>query len=146
MYEAIAKRHRTIAAYAAAVDKRKLPAELQREDVLYSRVFELLTDEIYKNETGRNTKMVVIITDSLPQQARKKHVEKPLKVFMKRKFQRNGIPYQLMHHQSCSSTYLQIADYPCWAVYRLYDKGLDWPFKNVSKCFREIGQISYVTT
>ena len=41
VYKAISSKQRSISAYAAVVDKRGLPPELKREDVLYSRVFEL---------------------------------------------------------------------------------------------------------
>ena len=143
VYHLINKRRSSMHAYAAIVDKRALPDEMKREDELYSRVFDQLTNEIFANETGPETKMVIITTDSLPKQTKRRRIEKPLKELMKRRFQANGIPYHLMHHQSCSSTYLQIADYLCWAVYRQHTQEHDWPMSRVESCFRAIGHISY---
>lgn len=144
VYGRIVERAESISAYSAMVDKRELPKELRREDVLYAGVFEQLTNEIAAREVDERTKMVVVTTDSLPKQAKRRHVEKPLKDYMKRHFQERGIPYMLMHHQSCSSVYLQVADYLCWAVHRQYAHGFDWPMADVEGCFRAIGQISYI--
>ena len=71
VYDLINKRRASVRAYAAVVDKRALPDEMKREDELYSRVFDQLTDEILANETGSRTKMVIITTDSLPKQTKR---------------------------------------------------------------------------
>ena len=68
-----------------------------------------------------------------------KEVEGPLKTFMKRVFQGNGIPYSLMHHCSSCDPNLQVADYFCWAVHRKLVKGLDWPYSVIEGFVKERG-------
>lgn len=82
-----------------------------------------------------------MITDSLPKEAAKKNVVKPLKACMKRVFQNNGIPYSLMHHSSESDFNLQIVDYLCWAAKRKKCDGKDWPYEVVQEAYTAFGHL-----
>lgn len=128
-----------ISAYSIAIEKRKIPTSMRKAGTVYSEVFSWIVEEVYRNECGNNTKRAIVVTDSLPKQARKKDVEGPLKTFMKRVFQENGIPYSLMHHSSSCDPNLQVADYFCWAVHRRLVKGLDWPYSIIEKYVKERG-------
>lgn len=84
---------------------------------------------------------MIVAADSLPMDAKRKQVEKPLKILMKRHFQDEGIPYVLLHHKSESDPNLQIADYMTWAVHRLEVKGLDWPMSKVQDVMESTSEV-----
>lgn len=144
VYGLIAGGADTLAAYSIRIDKRAMPDELKDPAELYSRVFGEIVREVSEKEARPDVKRVVVITDSLPKEATRRQVEKPLKSFMKEHFvKKRGIPYILVHHHSCSSTYLQIADYLSWAAHRQFTNGMDWPMRLVRRCFREIGEVGF---
>ena len=129
--------------YSIYVDKRLVPDEFKSADAIYSKVFELIFDEVYERESNPNMKCVVAITDRLPKDAVRRQVTKPLKRYMKQKFQNKGIPYHLMHHDSASDMNLQAADYFCWAAQRDLAQGKNWPMTMLYRSFVEIGTVSF---
>lgn len=86
--------------------------------------------------------MAVVVADSLPKEAAKRAVDKPIKSYMKTHFQDAGIPYRLMHHPSGCDPNLQVADYMCWAIQRKIVLGKEWPYMKVSDAIREIGFVA----
>lgn len=143
VYKRIAAHAERFDAYSIRINKSEVPTEMRSASELYARVFQWITDEVYDREVRDGTKMVIVVTDSLSQAAKSRQVDGPLKRYMKRRFQGDGIPYQLLHHPSCAWAYLQVADYLSWAVQRLYSHGKDWPLRNVRESFREMGEVSF---
>lgn len=128
-----------LAAYTICIEKQMMPEEMRNAETLYSKAFEWITSEVYSREVTDGTEQVIVITDDLPKTQKRRQVEKPLKAFMKRRFQNEGLPYTLLHHKSCASVYLQIADYLSWVVQRKVSKNERWPMDMVSDCYKEIG-------
>lgn len=139
VYRRLAALGSGVRAYSVSIEKEQVPEDMRKASALYSEVFSWIVEEVYRNECGPSTAKAIVVTDSLPKQARKKEVEGPLKTFMKRVFQRNGVPYSLMHHCSSCDPNLQIADYYCWAVHRKLVKGLDWPYSMIEGFVKERG-------
>lgn len=133
-------------AYCIRIEKDAVPMEMREPTKLYSKTFEWIVDEVCEREIGDETRMVVVITDSLPQAARKRQIEGPLKGVLKRMLQARGIGYQLLHHPSCAWTYLQVTDYLSWAAQRWYSRGMDWPLSRVRSAFKEMGVVSFGET
>lgn len=129
--------------YSIYVDKRLVPDEFRSADAIYSKVFELIFDEVYERESRPDLKRVIAITDRLPKDAVKRRVTKPLKRYMKQKFQNKGVPYQLMHHDSASDMNLQVADYFCWAAQRDLAQNKNWPMTLLYQSFVEVGTVSF---
>mgnify|MGYP003372363070 CR=1 FL=1 len=65
--------------YSVYVDKSEVPDEMRTPESVYSKVFSLLLDEIYRAEGIINLEGIVVITDRLPKDATKRQVVKPLK-------------------------------------------------------------------
>lgn len=128
-------------AYSAKVHKPLLPEEVRDPAWAYSIAFEWLVHEVFKQEDLDDIAEVIVVTDSLPKDAKRKQVEKPLKSFMRSQFQEAGIPYALLHHSSESDPNLQIADYMCWAVHRYEVKGLDWPMSKVQDVMESVSEV-----
>lgn len=129
--------------YAVLVDKSSVPSEFRTPESIYSKVFELIVDEVAEKELRETTRKVVAITDSLPKDAKKRQVEGPLKRFMKRRFQNVGVPYMLLHHSLGSDPNLQAVDYFCWAAHRDLTQGKDWPMTVVAPSFIEVGNVEF---
>jgi hypothetical protein len=117
--------------YAAVVDKRLLAKAMRSPEKVYAMVFEDLIDEIYHSERVVWCDRAIVITDKLPKDAVKKNVTKPLKHYMKEKFQTRHIPYALYHLDSIGDMGLQLTDYFCWAVQRNLTQGKEWPMNKV---------------
>lgn len=130
--------------YAVYVRKSEVPKEFQRPEAVYSKVFGVLMDEVYRREFGPDVRQVVAITDDLPKDAKRRQVAKPLKTYMKARFGGCGVPYMLCHHKSCSDPNLQATDYFCWAAQRDLARGKDWPLSQCAGSFREVGEARFV--
>lgn len=143
VYSVLADEPWSYGAYVAYVLKSEVPEEFRFPDAIYAKMFELLVDEVYEQETNDVTSQVIAITDRLPKDAKKRQVTKPLKKYMKEKFQANSIPYLLMHHDSASDMNLQVTDYLCWAAQRDLTQGKDWPMSKVAPLFRERGKVRW---
>lgn len=142
VYDAIGRHARNMAAYSIYVDKGSLPEGMKDPAVLYAQMFEWILDEALDRETDSRTKRIVVVTDDLPKEAKKKQVVKPLKVMLNGFRRRTGIPYCLEHFPSESDYNLQIADYLCWAFMRLQTQGHSWPYSKVQGIFKETGTLA----
>lgn len=134
---------RSLRVYSVAVEKACIPPDQREGSLIYSKLFAELVDEVYKSEHLEDVATVVAITDRLPVESKRTELKKPLKRYMKERFQDNGIPYRIYHHNSCSDTNLQIADYFCWAIHRQMVCGKDWPMSMTTNVYREIGTVTY---
>ena len=143
VYETIERHGNRLAAYSFYVDKEKLPEELKDAGNLYYKVFEWIVSEVLANEAdASNTHQIIVVTDELPQEAKKKRVVKPLKTLLKAFTNASGIPAYIEHFPSESDYNLQIADYLCWAFMRKEAQGKSWPFDKVSRTFAETGWLN----
>lgn len=131
--------------YAVYIRKSEVPPEFQTPEAIYSKIFGVLMDEVYRREMRPDVAQVIAITDDLPKDAKRRQVAKPLKAYMKHRFSSCGVPYTLSHHKSCSDPNLQAADYFCWAANRDLTQGKDWPLSQCSASFREVGEARFVS-
>jgi len=69
-----------------------------------------------------NTSQVVIVTDTIPVQRKRRAVEKAVKVGIK-PYLPATVEHRLLHHQSRSDLNLQVVDYVNWAVFRKWESG-----------------------
>lgn len=129
--------------YTAYVDKSEIPISDRTPEAVYSRIFAMLVDEVYRSEHIAWVERIVVITDRLPKDAKRRQVVKPLKKYMKEKFQARHIPYSLLHHDSASDMSLQAADYFCWSAHKASTQGKNWPMSKVKDSFTKIGKINY---
>ena len=71
-----------------------------------------------------DVKNVIIFTDSMPVQKKKKAMEKGVKLTLARLVDK-GLHYNIYHHQSKSNLNLQVVDYVNWAIFRKWENGDD---------------------
>lgn len=142
VYDIIGRHSGRLSAYAVYVDKWSLSDDLRDAGKLYSNAFEWLIDEVLAREVGSGTSRVIVVTDDIPKEAKRKQVAKPLKKLLKGFSLRSGIPACLEHFPSESEFNLQIADYLCWAFMRKEAVGQDWPYSKVKGIFSETGYLT----
>ncbi len=110
---------------ALIVEKRKTIRSLQEESHFYLRMFEYLLRYPLTRPTVNDVDVndldeVIVITDKIPVQKKRKHVEKAIKLKLKDILP--DVPSRIMHHSSKSSMELQIADYCNWAIFRKWER------------------------
>ncbi len=77
---------------------------------------------IFLDEAGNFDFNVIIITDAIPVNRKRRAVEKAVRTTLARMLP-PGMNYRVLHHQSRSHYGLQVADYCCWAVFRKWQRG-----------------------
>ena len=68
------------------------------------------------------TDEIIVITDTIPVNRRRRAVEKIVQTTLGRVLPRQT-RYRVLHHQSRSHYGLQVADYCCWAFFRRWEMG-----------------------
>jgi hypothetical protein len=68
------------------------------------------------------TTQVVIVTDTIPVQRKRRAVEKAVKGGIK-PYLPAAVEHRLLHHQSRSDLNLRVVDYVNWAVFRKWESG-----------------------
>jgi hypothetical protein len=110
------------------IDKRNVPKKLQEAKYFYPAALgNLLTQVIsdYTDGFQAPLKNVIVITDTIPINKKRRAIEKTIKHTLKIILPPN-IEYQLFHHASRAHYGLQITDYCNWAVLRKYEKREDY--------------------
>lgn len=143
VYDVLSIEPQSFRVYSAIVHKAAVPEQFRTAKDIYSKVFAVLMDEVYKRECNGNVEKVIAITDNLPKDAKRSQVTRPLKRYMKQLFQDSNIPYQLLHHKSCSDPNLQAVDYFYWAAHRDLTQNKTWPLSKCVNSFREVGEIVF---
>ena len=141
VYTRISEHGKECKAYSAKVHKPSLPDSMKDPAKVYSIAFDWLIYGAFRDVDLKEVSEVIVVTDTLPKDATRRQVEKPLKTFMKRYFQDAGVPYVLLHHKSESDPNLQVADYMSWAVYRYEAKGFDWPLSKVTDVMEAVSEV-----
>ncbi|WBU61388.1 DUF3800 domain-containing protein [Paracoccus albus] len=105
---------------AVVVEKRKTGPALQAPENFYPRMLGYLLRYVVErcpNGIGE----LVIITDSIPVNRKRRAIEKAVKVTLSQMLP-DSTPYRLMHHRSKAHYGLQIADYINWAILRKWER------------------------
>lgn len=104
------------------VEKNKTNPSIQQGDKFYCRVFEMLMKWVLRKRVyGKSIEKLIIFTDSIPVNKRKKAMEKGVKMTLARLVKEEGLRYHIYHHQSKSNLNLQVIDYINWAIFRKWE-------------------------
>lgn len=119
---AIARSLRRFNTYSVLISKNRANPSLRDPVKLYPRMFAWLMKYALPRALTSDTSQVLIVTDTVPVQRRRRAVEKAVKVGVK-PFLPPSVPHRLLHHQSRADLDLQLVDYVNWAVYRKWESG-----------------------
>lgn len=104
------------------VEKRKVGPALRSEEHFYPKMLGYLLKYVMNGYDLTRFEKVIVFTDSLPIQRKRRAVEKAVKTFLANILPQ-GVEYRIFHHASKSNYDLQIVDYCNWAVFRKWEKG-----------------------
>ena len=93
---------------------------LQKPERFYPEMMAYLLPHAISQCRLEDVARIIIFTDVIPTQKKKKAVEKALKVTLAKKMPK--IPYRIYHHASKSNEYLQFVDYVNWAIFRKWER------------------------
>lgn len=105
------------------VQKNKANPALYPEEKFYCKVFEMLMKWVLRRVANlSDIENLIIFTDNMPVQKKKKAMEKGVKLTLSR-LVKEGLHYNIYHHQSKSNLNLQVIDYINWAIFRKWESG-----------------------
>jgi hypothetical protein len=111
--------------YAVAILKDSLAKEMREPSKLYSSAFRLICEYILKIDNPECCENLIVITDALSSNTKRKYLTSPLKTHIKSLVAPASLTYSLYHHASAGDLNLQITDYFCWAIQRYLERGDD---------------------
>jgi hypothetical protein len=104
------------------VEKRKTQPQLRDQEKFYPVMLGYLLRHVFKQVMGENHKQIIVKTDQLPLNKKRKAFEKAIKTTLADMLP-NHARYRVLHHESRSSISLQVADYCNWAIYKKWTTG-----------------------
>ncbi len=104
------------------VEKAKTGSALRADEAFYPKMLGYLLRYVVEREVINGVEELIVITDTIPVQKKRKAVEKAIKTVLADMLPA-GIRYRILHHASRSHYGLQVADYCNWAVFRKWQSG-----------------------
>ena len=104
------------------VEKAKTSPTLREDRRFYPEMLGHLLEFVLPKEFALDADEVIVITDIIPVNKRRRAIEKGIQLALTEKLA-PGINYRILHHDSRSHYGLQVADYCCWAVHRKLQTG-----------------------
>ena len=104
------------------VEKKKTGPSLQAPEKFYPKMLGYLLRHVLKQHTLSDFEEVVVFTDRIPVQKKKRAIEKAIKETLAKMLPKSA-RYRIYHHDSKSNFDPQIADYFNWATYRKWSLG-----------------------
>ena len=110
------------------VEKRKTHPKLQDPHRFYPEMLGYLLRWMVNEESLDSTSEVIVVTDVLPVNKKRRALEKAVKTTLKKMLPPSA-SHRVMHHDSRSCCGLQVADYLNWAVQRKWERDDDRSYK-----------------
>ena len=121
VFDAIAEHLDDVRIHCLVVIKATVDHVLRDPGRLYPWMLGFLLRVALYEEKGLGADNVVVMTDTLPVNRKRKAVEKSIQ-FAAARNQPRQLQYRILHHRSCSHYGLQVADYCSWAAFRKWEK------------------------
>lgn len=102
------------------VEKRKTGPALQKDIIFYPRMFGYLTRYVLKEMDLDGYEEIIVFTDTIPLQNRRRKIEGEVKSALK-EFLTKDAKFRVMHHSSKSNIGIQMVDYCSWAIFRKWE-------------------------
>jgi len=122
VFELICCGDQQLEAHSLVVEKSQTVPEFHSPKEFYPRVLGCLLHDMLDAVSLTEVEKVIVITDQLPIQKKRKAIEKAVKHTLTEMLPADS-RYQLLHHSSKSAFGLQVADYINWAVFRAWERG-----------------------
>lgn len=121
VFEIIATSLDSLVVDSILVEKRKAAPSLRDEPVFYPKMLGELLQYVVKRADLRHWSELIVITDRIPVNKKRKAIEKAIKMTLPQMLP-DKLRFRILHHDSKSCCGLQVADYFNWAIYRAWDR------------------------
>ena len=135
VFEVIAAHLENIRIHCVVIEKEKTDPAMRKTERLYEWMLGYLLRKALDEELNTGAKEVIVITDTLPVNKRRKVFEKSIQRALASK-QPPKVTYRIIHHQSRSHYGLQVADYCCWAIFRKWERGDNTWYERIKPAVR----------
>lgn len=122
VFEVIAGELPSLRIDSLIVEKSKTGPALRDVLQFYPRMLGYLLRYLVERQPLQGVDEVLVITDSIPVQRKRKAIEKAVKTTLKNMLP-DSVRFRAMHHASKSTFGLQVADYCNWAIFRKWERG-----------------------
>lgn len=107
---------------AVVIEKAKVYPDLRAPHRFYPEFATSVVKYVLRRHLQPGTGTVLVFTDTLPVNERRKAAEKAIKTACRHELP-DEIRFESYHHPSASNLWLQIADYCSWAVFKKWEQG-----------------------
>lgn len=135
MFEIIVDKLNDIRIDSLIIEKRKTGPALCGEERFYPEMLGYLLKYILKGYNLSLYSEVIVFTDRIPINKKRKAIEKAVKMTLAKHLPKE-VRYRIFHHESKSNMDLQIADYCNWVVYRKWDRGDEMFYKDLRSAIK----------
>ena len=114
------------------IEKSRIAPSMRGDLLFYPTALGQLLSRVIPSElTDGDTEQIIVITDTIPINRRRRAVERAIRTTLSRMLPAE-VRYRVLHHQSRSHYGLQVADYCCWAVFRKWEMGDSFWFDRIN--------------
>ena len=108
--------------YAAlVVEKPKINPAIRAAHQFYPQFATMLLRFVLRGSVRTGTDCVLVFTDQLPMKRRRELAEKAIKTACRAELPPT-VRFESFHHPCASNTWIQVADYCAWAVFRKWER------------------------
>ncbi len=122
VFDIIGDRLEGVEINSLVVEKSRTASDTRAEARFYPEMLGTLLRTVLETAFHATAEEIVVITDNLPLNRRRRAIEKAVKVTLERMLP-NSPGHRILHHDSRSHYGLQVADYCCWAIFRKHERG-----------------------
>lgn len=122
VFDLIARHLDSLCIDSLIVEKAKTGPALRADEAFYPKMLGYLLRHVVEREVVNDVEELIVITDTIPVQKKRKAGEKAIKTVLAAMLP-EGVRYRILHHASRSHYGLQVADYCNWAVFRKWQRG-----------------------
>lgn len=110
------------------VEKNKIGHSLQKPETFYTKLLGYLIGHVFNDYPCRQAGKIVIVTDTIPIQRKRKAIEKSIKVTLAQMLPKDT-RLTILHHTAKAHYGLQVTDYCSWSIFRKWEYGDEESYK-----------------
>lgn len=130
----------SLRADSIVVEKRKAHPKVREPERFYPEMLGYLLRWTIGKESLGDASEVIVVTDVLPLNNKRRAIEKAVKTTLKDMLP-SGTKHRVMHHDSRSCYRLQVADYVNWAIQRRWERNDNRSYNTVKPIIKSEFQI-----
>jgi hypothetical protein len=108
---------------AIVIEKNRINPVLYQPEKFYPKFLSMVLRFVLRGRVRPDAQQVLIYTDTLPLGSKKEATAANVAIKAACRAELKGLPFHIMHHNSDSNYWIQIADYCSWSICRKWESG-----------------------